>query len=134
MGTRPELEIVNGELAGRRFKVPDGGLRLGRSSFNDIHIADEELRLLREQIDHLDKQILQLVAARTDVSLQIAHVKARENLAVFQPRRWDELLNHRTSIAAQLGLDTEFVKELFEKIHAESVRVQEHEMGVKEHK
>lgn len=43
MGTRPELEIVNGELAGRRFKVPDGGLRLGRSSFNDIHIADEEL-------------------------------------------------------------------------------------------
>ena len=100
----------------------------------DSHIADEELRLLREQIDHLDKQILQLVAARTDVSLQIAHVKARENLAVFQPRRWDELLNHRTSIAAQLGLDTEFVKELFEKIHAESVRVQEREMGVKEHK
>ena len=40
---RPELMITNGELAGRRFSVGDGGLRLGRSSSNDIHISDEEL-------------------------------------------------------------------------------------------
>ena len=40
---RPELMITNGELAGRRFSVGDGGLRLGRSSSNDIHIPDEEL-------------------------------------------------------------------------------------------
>ena len=40
---RPELMITNGELAGRRFAVGEGGLRLGRSSSNDIHISDEEL-------------------------------------------------------------------------------------------
>lgn len=40
---RPELEIVNGALAGKRVSVPEGGLRLGRSSSNDIHISDEEL-------------------------------------------------------------------------------------------
>ena len=40
---RPELMITNGELAGRRFSVGDGGLRLGRSSSNDIHISDEGL-------------------------------------------------------------------------------------------
>ena len=40
---RPELEITNGELSGRRFQVKEGGLRLGRSSSNDIHIPDEEL-------------------------------------------------------------------------------------------
>lgn len=34
---------MNGELASKRFKVPPGGLRLGRSSSNDVHIADEEL-------------------------------------------------------------------------------------------
>ena len=40
---RPELLITNGRLAGKRFAVKEGGLRLGRSSSNDIHIPDEQL-------------------------------------------------------------------------------------------
>ena len=43
MSKRPEIEIVSGALAGRRFAVPPGGLRLGRSSSNDVHVPDEEL-------------------------------------------------------------------------------------------
>ena len=40
---RPELLIENGDLAGKRFCVTEKGLRLGRSSSNDVHIPDEEL-------------------------------------------------------------------------------------------
>ena len=40
---RPELLIENGPLAGKRFAVTEKGLRLGRSSSNDVHIPDEEL-------------------------------------------------------------------------------------------
>ena len=40
---RPELLIENGELAGKKFAVSEKGLRLGRSSSNDVHIPDEEL-------------------------------------------------------------------------------------------
>lgn len=40
---RPELLIENGDLAGKRFAVTEKGLRLGRSSSNDVHIPDEEL-------------------------------------------------------------------------------------------
>ena len=43
MSKRPELLIVNGDLAGRRYQVKPGGLRLGRSSSNDIHVPDEKL-------------------------------------------------------------------------------------------
>ena len=43
MSKRPEIEVVNGPLAGKRFAVPAAGLRLGRSSSNDVHIPDEEL-------------------------------------------------------------------------------------------
>ena len=43
MAARPELQIENGELAGRRYAVGENGLRLGRSSSNDVIIADEEL-------------------------------------------------------------------------------------------
>lgn len=43
MSKRPELMIANGPLAGQRFRMKEGGLRLGRSSSNDIHVPDEEL-------------------------------------------------------------------------------------------
>ncbi len=43
MEKRLEIVIVNGEFAGKRFFVPANGLRLGRSSSNDIHIPDAEL-------------------------------------------------------------------------------------------
>ena len=40
---RLELMVKGGALDGRRFEVKGGGLRLGRSSSNDIHVPDEEL-------------------------------------------------------------------------------------------
>lgn len=43
MAKRPELLIETGELKGKRFSVTETGLRLGRSSSNDLHVADEEL-------------------------------------------------------------------------------------------
>jgi len=43
MAKRPEITIVDGPLAGHHFEVGPGGIRLGRSSSNDIHIPDEEL-------------------------------------------------------------------------------------------
>ena len=43
MENRLELVVTSGESAGTRFTVPAAGLRLGRSSSNDIHMTDEEL-------------------------------------------------------------------------------------------
>ena len=43
MAKRLEIKVMTGDLAGKVFAVPDGGLRLGRSSSNDVHIVDEEL-------------------------------------------------------------------------------------------
>ena len=97
----------------------------------DSRVADEELRLLREQIDYIDKDVLRLMSARFEVARQIARVKEEGNLAVFQPKRWDTVLRQRMEAAERQGVDPAFVKVLFEKIHAESVRVQEQEIGKK---
>ena len=97
----------------------------------DSRVADEELRLLREQIDYIDKDVLRLMSARFEVARQIARVKEEGNLAVFQPKRWDTVLRQRMEAAERQGVDPAFVKALFEKIHAESVRVQEQEIGKK---
>lgn len=42
--SRPlELQAVSGPLAGQRVSIPDAGLKFGRSSSNDLHVADGEL-------------------------------------------------------------------------------------------
>ena len=43
MAKRPELLIASGPMSGTRFQVTPAGIRLGRSSSNDIHVPDEEL-------------------------------------------------------------------------------------------
>ncbi len=43
MATRPELLIATGPMKGSRYSVGPGGLRLGRSSSNDVQIPDERL-------------------------------------------------------------------------------------------
>lgn len=114
--TPAELERLLRELTVRRTDRIDAG---------------RELRLFREQIDHLDKQMIQLLAARLDLVRQIAAVKAQNGMTAFQPKRWEELQRQRTMQAQEMSLDPGFVKELFEKIHAESIRIQEQEISNK---
>ena len=63
---RLELMVSNGPLAGKRFQVGDGGVRLGRSSSNDIHIPDEELsrnHCLFETVGDTDIRVTDLASA-----------------------------------------------------------------------
>lgn len=83
-----------------------------------------ELTLLRQQIDQVDSQLIALLADRLAISQKIARVKADHNMAVYQPRRWEEVLRQKLLLAQQAGLDPDFIKEIYGKIHAESVRVQ----------
>ena len=92
-------------------------------------VADEKLRILREQIDHLDNRMLQMLAARNEVAQQIALIKADDNMTVYQPKRWESLLQQRMSTAQNIGLNPDFIKSIFEKIHAESVRIQETQLN-----
>ena len=107
--TPEALETILSRLVVRRTDTPS---------------ADVQLNLLRGQIDRLDEQLLQLCAARFDVVRQIADVKRQENMALFQPQRWDSLLSQHIATGKELGLSEEFVKGLFEKIHTESIRIQ----------
>lgn len=66
MAKRLEILVETGELAGKRFEVPAFGLRLGRSSSNDIHIADEGLsrnHCLFECAGELDITVVDLASA-----------------------------------------------------------------------
>ena len=82
------------------------------------------LESLRARIDELDHEMLRLLAERMDASRQIASLKRQAGMSVYQPKRWEAVLTDRMKQAEGLALDQAFVKELLEKIHGESVRVQ----------
>ena len=87
--------------------------------------AERNLQEQRSNIDSIDRQLLTLLSERQKASLEIAKIKEQGNMTVFQPNRWNDLLNDHLRQAKALGLDSSYIKDLFEKIHSESVRRQE---------
>lgn len=86
--------------------------------------STEDLSDLRRQIDEIDDAILQILAKRMRVSCEIAVFKKEHDVQVLQAGRYDEILTKRSLQGKELGMSEEFVKEVFEAIHAESVRKQ----------
>lgn len=79
---------------------------------------------LRQQIDHIDEQLLELLARRMKISGEIGEYKREHEIPVVQSNRYRELLEHRTRIGASMDLRPDFVKEILREIHDESVRQQ----------
>ena len=51
-------------------------------------------------------------------------MKKENSVAIVQPSRWDEVLDKAAASAAAYGLDTEFIKRIFNTIHDASVAEQ----------
>ncbi len=90
----------------------------------DSRLAMPALTALRTRIDELDHELIRLIAERMDISRRMSAMKREVGMSVFQPQRWEAVLTDRLRQAESLALDQAFVKELLEKIHGESVRVQ----------
>lgn len=84
----------------------------------------EGIKQLRQQIDDLDNQLIDLLSKRMRVSREIGQYKKEHNMTVFQANRYNEILEMRGAQAKQCGIDPDCVAEIFEQIHQESVRQQ----------
>lgn len=86
--------------------------------------STDNLNGLREEIDNIDSQLIDLLARRMNVSKSIGTVKQAGNLPIIQPERCAEVLGSRCNSCVKLGLDGDFASKLFGLIHDESVRQQ----------
>lgn len=84
-----------------------------------------DLLPLRQELDMIDSQLLELLSRRMKISASIGAIKREHNMPFFQPERWQQVLDKQIANGRNLGLDEQFVKELSEKIHGESLRQQE---------
>lgn len=88
-------------------------------------VASEEfhqaLEKLRQQINHLDDELMQILGQRMKVSEKIAEYKKENNITILQTNRWNEILNRACQRAEKLGLSKEFITRYFDAVHMESI-------------
>ncbi len=75
-----------------------------------------KLQEIREAIDLIDHNMLLLLAERQGLVLQVGQLKRKKGKLVADPAREREILHKQLSVAVDLGLDLNFVKELFTAI------------------
>ena len=101
---------------------------LDRLRARDTAITDKQVKgkiaHLRGQISHVDSQIIRDLAERMRWVEEIGKLKQQHGIAVLQINRWENLLDDHMAKAQQLGLEDEFVKAVFELIHAQAVKRQ----------
>jgi chorismate mutase len=82
------------------------------------------LDALRERIDRIDHDILDMLALRMRAVEEIADCKRENNVSTLQVSRWTALLEDRVARAESLGLASEYARALYDIIHRESLRRQ----------
>ncbi|HEU4469580.1 MAG TPA: chorismate mutase [Flavisolibacter sp.] len=98
---------------------------LGEIIWRREDVASEEfhqaLEKLRNQINHLDDELMQILSHRMKVAEKIAEYKKQNNITILQTNRWNEILNRACQRAEQLGLSREFITKYFDAVHMESI-------------
>ena len=79
---------------------------------------------IREEIDSLDFELINIIKQRMGLAIEIARIKKEKNIPILQVKRLDEMIKKRLERAQGTVLDKDFIKDLFESIHQESIRIQ----------
>lgn len=91
---------------------------------SDQEAGTAELAVCREEIDRLDVQILHLLNERTRIVERIGSIKRRMRMAVYEPKREDQVFaNVLEHNAGPLPADA--VRRVFERIIDEMRSVQQ---------
>ncbi|MBN2810150.1 MAG: bifunctional chorismate mutase/prephenate dehydrogenase [Deltaproteobacteria bacterium] len=78
----------------------------------------EQARLagLRGQIDDLDHQLVELLARRQKVVAEVVAFKKERQLSVYHPAREADMIDRRRRHALKVGLDPDYLEEIFRNI------------------
>lgn len=90
----------------------------------DKSTSTESLALLRQQIDRIDDELLELLDKRMRVAREIGQYKKEHSMPVIQAGRYNDLMQRRVNAACELGMSADFMRSVLAAIHEESVRQQ----------
>ncbi|MFX8585717.1 chorismate mutase, partial [Acinetobacter baumannii] len=84
----------------------------------EYHAALEKLR---QQINHLDDELMQILGQRMKIAEKIGQYKKDNNITILQTNRWNSILERAFAKGEQLGLSKEFITKYFDAVHMESI-------------
>jgi len=84
----------------------------------------DQLFRLRKEIDKLDYEVLELIASRLKLIQEIGLYKKENNITIFQPERWAEIVETRKKYGKEIHLSEEMILDLVKLIHRESITIQ----------
>jgi len=87
----------------------------------EYHAALEKLR---QQINHLDDELMQILGQRMKIAEKIGEYKKNNNITILQTNRWNEILQRAVQKGEALGLSKEFITKYFDAMHMESINHQ----------
>ncbi|WP_421216244.1 bifunctional chorismate mutase/prephenate dehydrogenase [Aeromonas enteropelogenes] len=80
----------------------------------------EELNALRDKIDAVDKQLIDLLAARLALVGEVGEVKSRHGLPIYAPDREASMLARRRAEAETLGVPGDLIEDVLRRVMRES--------------
>lgn len=92
--------------------------------------TEEQLRQLREKMIALDDRIFDILAERMRESEKIGAFKRENNITILQQEHWEKMIRQRLGQAQTTQLSTDFIRQLMDAIHLESIR---HQMKIMNH-
>lgn len=111
-------QVTPGEL----LELASGLIR--KTSGSEEQAFLKELENLREQINEIDGQLLNMMVGRMLVAREIGDLKRREHITVLQSNRYQEILDRALKRGIGSGLSEDFIRSYMDAIHLESIRVQ----------
>ena len=100
--------------------------RMEDVSSETFHAA---LDKLREQINHIDDELMDLLAQRMRIAEKIGEYKRNNSVTILQTNRWNQILDKSFHKADKLGLSREFVTRDLDAVHMESINRQNNVMN-----
>ena len=104
------------------------GEMLGAIRWRKEDIASEEyhaaMEKMRQQINQLDDELLQILGQRMKVADKIGQYKKENNITILQTNRWNAILERAYAKGEKLGLSKEFITKYFDAVHMESINHQ----------
>lgn len=98
-------------------------LQFRKATTDDVQFL-ETLEHLRHEIDEMDAEVIRLFIERMKVAERIGVFKKSNNIAILQPKRWAEILENALQKGTLGGLSAEFINEVFNAMHQESINRQ----------
>ena len=83
-----------------------------------------ELATLRDRIDELDRQLVDVLARRLDICHEVARLKEKSDTPIIQPQRVRDVLRGRRQWAIDRAIDPDFIEDVMRVVLAETHRIE----------